>query len=178
MAINTEELLQVGVISSMHGVHGEVKVFPTTSDAGRYKKLKEVLLDTGKNMKESEMITLKLKGVKFFKQFVIVKFEGYDNPNDIEKYKGKPIYVTRDNAVKLEKDEYFVADLYDIDVYEENDKKLGTLVDVIETGSNDVYTIKCEDGTELLLPAIKQCILDVDIKNRKMIVHVMDGLRD
>ena len=66
----------------------------------------------------------------------------------------------------------------DIDVYEENDKKLGTLVDVIETGSNDVYTIKCEDGTELLLPAIKQCILDVDIKNRKMIVHVMDGLRD
>lgn len=168
-----DELLQVGVISSMHGVHGEVKVFPTTSDPNRYKYLKEVLLDTGK-----EKITLKLKGVKFFKQFVIVKFEGYDNPNDIEKYKGKPIYVTRENAVKLEKDEYFVADLYDIVVYEDNGEKLGVLTDVIETGSNDVYTIKCCDGSELLLPAIKQCILSVDISERKMIVHVMDGLRD
>ena len=173
-----EDLLQVGVISSIHGVHGEVKVFPTTSDANRYKKLKEVLLDTGKSMKESEMITLKLKGVKFFKQFVIVKFEGYDNPNDIEKYKGKPIYVTRENAVKLNKDEYFVADLYDIEVYEDNGEKLGVIVDVIETGSNDVYTVKCNDGSELLLPAIKQCILDVDVMNRRMTVHVMDGLRD
>lgn len=171
--IEKNDLLQVGVISSMHGVHGEVKVFPTTSDPNRYKKLKEVLLDTGK-----EMITLKLKGVKFFKQFVIVKFEGYDNPNDIEMYKGKPIYVTRENAVKLEKDEYFVADLYDIEVYEDNGEKLGVIVDVIETGSNDVYTVKCTDGSELLLPAIKQCILDVDIENKKMTVHVMDGLRD
>lgn len=178
MALNTNELLQVGVISSMHGVHGEVKVFPTTSDANRYRTLKEVLLDTGKSMKESELITLKLKGVKFFKQFVIVKFEGYDNPNDIEKYKGKPIYVTRENAVKLEEDEYFVADLYDIEVFEDNGERLGILVDVIETGSNDVYTIKCEDGSELLLPAIKQCILDVDIENNRMTVHVMDGLRD
>lgn len=173
-----DNLLQVGVISSMHGVHGEVKVFPTTSDVSRYKFLKEVLLDTGKNMKASDMITLKLKGVKFFKQFVIVKFEGYDNPNDIEMYKGKPIYVTRENAVELEDDEYFVADLYDIEVYEDNGEKLGVVVDVIETGSNDVYTVKCVDGSELLLPAIKQCILSVDIANRKMIVHVMEGLRD
>jgi len=173
-----DNLLQVGVISSIHGVHGEVKVFPTTSDPGRYKKLKEVLLDTKNSMNSSDMITLKLNGVKFFKQFVIVKFEGYDNPNDIEKYKGKPIYVTRENAVKLNKDEYFVADLYDIEVYEDNGEKLGILSDVIETGSNDVYTIKCVDGSELLLPAIKQCILDVDIEGRKMTVHVMDGLRD
>ena len=79
-----ENILQVGVISSVHGVHGEVKVFPTTSDPNRYKKLKEVILDTKK-----EQITLKISGVKFFKQFVIVKFEGYDNPNDIEKYKGE-----------------------------------------------------------------------------------------
>ena len=168
----TEDMLQVGAISSVHGVHGEVKVFPTTSDPLRYKYLKEVFLDTGK-----ELIKLKLKGVKFFKQFVIVKFEGYDNPNDIENYKGRPIYVTRENAVKLEKDEYFVADLYGINVYEDNGELLGELTDVIETGSNDVYSVKCTDGSELLLPAIKECILDVDIANRKMTVHVMDGLR-
>lgn len=166
-----EDILQVGVISSVHGVHGEVKVFPTTSDPNRYKKLKEVILDTGK-----EKITLKLKGVKFFKQFVIVKFEGYDNPNDIEKYKGLPIYVTRENAVKLQKDEYFIADLYDIDVFE-NDEHIGKITDVIETGANDVYVVLEDDGNELLLPAIKQCIKNVDIEGRRMDVHVLEGLR-
>lgn len=168
-----EDLLQVGVISSVHGVHGEVKVFPTTSDASRYKYLKEVYVEDKK-----QMILLKLKGVKFFKQFVIVKFEGYDNPDDIIKYKGLPIYVTRDNAVKLEKDEYFIADLYDLPVYDEEDKKIGIITDVIQTGANDVYVIKENNGKELLIPAIKECILDVDIKNQKMIVHVLDGLRD
>ena len=71
-----------------------------------------------------------------------------------------------------------MADLYDIEVFEDNGEKLGIVGDVIETGSNDVYLVKCDDGTELLLPAIKECILSVDIENRKMTVHVMDGLRD
>ena len=75
-----EQLLQVGILSSTHGVHGEMKVFPTTDDPKRYKKLKTVLLDNGTDKQE-----LKIESVKFFKQFVIVKFEGYDNINDIEK---------------------------------------------------------------------------------------------
>ena len=166
-----ESMLQVGVISSIHGVHGEVKVFPTTSDPNRYKKLKEVVLNTGK-----EEIILKITGVKFFKQFVIVKFDGYDNPDDIVKFKGQPIYVTRENAVKLNKDEYFIADLIDIDVYE-NDQHIGKITDVIETGANDVYVILEDNGNELLLPAIKQCIESVDIDERHMDVHVLEGLR-
>lgn len=166
-----EDLLQVGVITSVHGVRGEVKVFPTTSDPNRYKKLKEVILDTGK-----EKINLKITGVKFFKQFVIVKFEGYDNPNDIEKYRQKPIYVTRENAVKLQKDEYFIADLIDIEVYE-NGEHIGKITNVIETGANDVYEILENNGNELLLPAIKQCIEKVDIEGRRMDVHVLEGLR-
>jgi len=166
-----EDMLQVGVISSIHGVHGEVKVFPTTSDPNRYKKLKEVILDNGK-----EKINLKIQGTKFFKQFVIVKFEGYESPDDIIKFKGLPIYVTRENAIKLSKDEYFIADLVDIDVYE-NDCHIGKVVNVIETGANDVYVISEDNGNELLLPAIKQCILAVDIEGRRMDVHVLEGLR-
>ena len=86
--------------------------------------------------------------------------------------------MTRANAVRLRKDEYFVADLMGLDVWEDNGAKLGTLKDVIETGANDVYVITLEDGKELLIPAIKECILNVDIENRKMEVHVMEGLRD
>ena len=100
-----EEILQVGVVSSTHGVRGEVKVFPTTDDVKRFKRLKEVILDTGK-----EQLTLEIEGVKFFKQFAILKFKGIDNINDVEKYKGKSLFVTRENAVKLKKDEYFIAD--------------------------------------------------------------------
>lgn len=167
-----EDLLQVGVINRVHGVHGEVKVFPTTSDPKRYKKLKEVVLKAGK-----EDIVLKLKGVKFFKQFVIVKFEGFDTPESIEKYKGQPIYVTRENAVKLEKDEYFIADLIGVSVFEEDDTPLGTIKDVIETGANDVYVVEIKGENDLLIPAIKQCIKNVDIENNRMVVHLLEGLR-
>lgn len=168
-----EDLLQVGAITQPHGIHGEVKVFPTTNDVKRFKKLKEVILDTGREQK-----VLEIEGVKFFKQYAILKFKGYDNINDIEKYKGKPLLVTRENAVKLGRDEYFIADLIGIEVYDEDGKYLGVLQKVIETGANDVYEVKFEDGREVLFPAIRQCILDVDMENRKMKVRIMDGLLD
>ncbi len=168
-----ETKLQVGVISSTHGVRGEVKVFPTTDDVKRFKRLKEVILDTGK-----EELTLEIEGVKFFKQFVILKFKGYDNINDIEKYKGKSLFVTRANAVRLRRDEYFIADLQGLTVVDEEDKVLGTLRDVMETGANDVYIIGMTDGREVLVPAIKECILHVDVEAGKMQIHLMDGLLD
>ncbi|MCX4296167.1 MAG: ribosome maturation factor RimM [Lachnospiraceae bacterium] len=168
-----DDLLQVGIITQPHGVHGEVKVFPTTNDVKRFKKLKEVLLDTRK-----EKITLEIESVKFFKQYAILKFRGFDSINDIEKYKGTPLLVTRENAVKLGQDEYFIADLIDMAVYDEQEQYLGVLTNVIETGANDVYEVKFEDGRQILFPAIKQCILNVDMEGRKMKVHIMDGLLD
>ena len=166
-----EQLLQVGVISSTHGVRGEVKVFPTTDDVKRFKKLKKVILDTGK-----EQLPLEIEGVKFFKQFVILKFRGIDNINDIEKYKGKSLLVDREHAVKLKKDAYFIADMIGMDVFTEEGELFGALKDVMETGANDVYIIEMTDGKEVLVPAIKQCILDVDIENRKMVIHLLEGL--
>lgn len=168
-----ENLLQVGIISSTHGVRGEVKVFPTTDDVKRFKKLKEVLLDA-----DGEQRPLQIEAVKFFKQFAILKFKGYDNVNDIEKYKGKSLFVSRENAVKLNKDEYFIADLIGMKVENEDGSFQGVLKDVIETGANDVYTVLCEDGKEVLIPAIKECILEVDLGSNEMKVHLLDGLLD
>ena len=166
-----EELLQVGVITSTHGVRGEVKVYPTTDDATRFKKLKHVLLDTGK-----ETLPLEIQGVKFFKQFVILKFKGIDNINDIEKYKRCPILVERCDAVELEEDEYFIADMIGMAVETEDGKEFGTLKDVIETGANDVYVIDSIEHGEVLVPAIKECILNVNIEECRMKIHLMDGL--
>ena len=168
-----EERFQVGVITSTHGIKGEVKVFPTTDNPKRFKKNMEVILDTGK-----EELLLTVESVKFFKQFVILKFKDIDNINDVEKYKTKSLYVTRANAVRLKKDEYFIADLIGLTVVDESDKVIGTLTDVIETGANDVYVVKMENEKEVLLPAIKQCILDVNIEEERIRVHIMEGLMD
>lgn len=165
-----EELLQVGVISSTHGIRGEVKVFPTTDDLQRFKKLKEVILDTGK-----EQIPMEIQGVKFFKQFAILKFKGIDNINDVEKYKGKSLLVNREHAVKLKKDEYFIADLIGMTVFTE-EGEFGTLKDVLETGANEVYVVESKEHGEVLIPAIKQCILDINVELQTMKVHLLEGL--
>ena len=117
-----EQLLQVGVITQTHGVRGEVKVFPTTDDVNRFKKLKQVILDTGR-----ETRPLEIQSVKFFKQFVILKFKGIDNINDIEKYKKCPLYVTREHAVPLEEDEYFIADMIGMEVITDDGNTFGVL---------------------------------------------------
>ncbi len=168
-----EERFQVGVITTPHGVRGEVKVFPTTDDAKRFRRLKEVILDTGK-----ENLTLEIESVKFFKQFVILKFKGLETPEEVAKFRQKSLYVTRENAVRLGKDEYFIADLMGLRVFDEENEEIGVLREVLETGANDVYIIDMKDGRELLLPAIKECVLHVDVEAGKMQIHILDGLLD
>lgn len=168
-----DNLLRVGVISSTHGIKGEVKVFPTTDDVNRFRELKDILLDTGK-----EQIVLEIEGMKFFKQFVILKFKGIDNINDVEKYKGKDLLITREKAVKLEEGEYFIFDLIGSKVITDEDVDLGELTEVLKTGANDVYVVKTKEGKELLIPYIKECVLHVDIEKKLIQVHMIPGLSD
>ena len=166
-----EKQLQVGVISSTHGVRGEVKVFPTTDDVTRFRQLKKVYLDTGR-----EILPLEIQNVKFFKQFAILKFKGIDNINDIEKYRGKSLMIDREDAVDLDEDEYFIADMIGMKVCTEDGSEFGTLKDVMETGANDVYIIDSLEHGEVLIPAIRECILDVDMDEERMTIHLMEGL--
>ena len=168
-----DNYLRVGVISSTHGIGGEVKVFPTTDDNKRFKKLKQVYLDTGK-----EYLELEVERVRFFKNMVIVKFKGINNINDIEKYKGKDLLVTREQAVPLEENEYFIYDIIDALVVDEEGKEIGVLKEVLATGANDVYVVEMPNKKEILLPVIDECILDIDIENKKVTAHIMAGLLD
>ena len=168
-----EDTLRVGVISSTHGVRGEVKVYPTTDDVNRFKKLKTVILDTGR-----EQMTLSIESVKFFKNMVILKFKEFNNINEIEKYKGKDLLIRRDQAVKLVPNENFITDLIGLKVVTDEGKEFGTLTDVLQTGANDVYVIESLEGKEYLFPAISQCILDVNLESQMVTVHILDGLLD
>lgn len=168
-----ENLLRVGVITSTHGIAGEVKVFPTTDDNNRFKKLKKCILKT-----ERDTMDLDIASVKFFKNMVILKFKQFTNINEVERFRNAELYVTRENAVPLDEGEYFVCDLIGLKVVDEDDNEVGVLTDVLQTAANDVYEIETSDGKKHLFPAIKQCILNVDLDNSVMRVHVMKGLLD
>ena len=166
-----DDYLQVGVITTTHGIRGEVKVFPTTDDPARFEELEQVMLDTGR-----ALLPLEIQNVKYFKNLVILKFKGIDNINDIEMYKQRELWVPREEAQELDEDEYYIADLIGMDVVLEDGSHFGTLKDVMETGANDVYVVEDENGKEVLLPAIKECILDVDVEKNSMTIHLMKGL--
>lgn len=166
-----EDLLRVGVITQTHGIRGEVKVFPTTDDPMRFKKLKHCVVQL-----KREDIELEVQSVKFFKQYVIVKFKNYDSINDIEQFVKKDLMVTRDNAVKCEPGEYFICDLIGLKVITDDGRELGTLTEVLETGANNVYEVTTPDDKQILIPVIDKCILAHDMKAGTVTVHLLDGL--
>lgn len=168
-----EARFQIGVITSPHGVAGEVNVFPTTDDPKRFKRLKEVILVQGKTEK-----VVAIESVKFFKQMVILKLSGYDDRDGVEKLRQCSLFVERDKAVRLQRDEYFIADLIGLKVLDDDKdgEEIGILEDVMTTGANDVYVIKLKDGRELLLPAIKQCVIDVNVEEGFVRIHILEGL--
>lgn len=166
------DLFRVGVIANTHGIRGEVKVFPTTGEPERYNYLKEVILDTGKEKK-----TLEVASARFFKNLVIVKFKGIDNINDVEKYKGCELFVTRENAIPLKEGECYIADMYGMNVVTDEGEDFGILKDVMETGANLVFVVT-HNGKEVLLPDIPDCVKEVDIEKKLVTVHIMKGLLD
>lgn len=166
-----EKFLQVGVISNTHGIAGELKVFPTTDDVRRFKKLKEVILEP-----EKENQVLHITQVKFVKNMAVLRFREFDNINQVQGMHGKGLYVTREHAVNLEKNEFFIPDLIGLEVYTTDGTRLGVLQDVMQTGANDVYEVKKEDGTQILLPAIRDCIRDIDLEKGIMQVYLIPGL--
>ena len=172
------ELYQVGAITQTHGIRGEVKVFPMTDDVSRFKNMKELILDTGK-----EQIVLEVTSARPQKNLVILKFKGIDNINDVEKYKGCGLFVTKENRVKCKKDEYFIADLIGLRAIDEEGEAFGTISDVIQTGANDVYVVMTKQGEEVMIPAIKDCILEVSVEEQDgqagyVRIHLLPGLLD
>ena len=171
--VSIDDMLQIGTITSTHGIRGEVTVFPMTDDNNRFKKLRECYIEY-----KNELIPSVCKSAKFFKNMVILGFEGIDNINDVEKYKQCRLFVDREHAVKLLKDEYFVADLIGLSVFTEGGRELGKLTEIIPTVANDVYVVTDTHKNELLLPAIKECIKKIDIENQSITVMLMKGMED
>ena len=168
-----EKYLRVGVIANTHGVRGEVKIYATTDDIRRFKKLKECFIDTGK-----EKIPVEVESCKFFKEMHILKFRSMDQMGDVEGFKGKDLLVSREHAVKLKKNEFFIVDLVGLSVESDEGMPVGILTDVLQTGANDVFVVKTEAGDEVLIPYIEQCVPEIHPETGKIMVHLLPGLLD
>lgn len=168
-----DDLLKVGIITSTHGLRGEVKVYPTTDDVRRFLDLKQVILDTGK-----EKRPLTIEKVRFFKNMVILKFREFGDINEVQPYRQKELFVTRDQAVPLEENEYFIADLIGLAAVSDEGEELGMLTDVLQTAANDIYVLKKQGEPELLVPAIRECVKSVDLTAGTILLHLLPGLRE
>lgn len=168
-----EDLLRIGVVTTTHGLRGEVKVFPTTDEVGRFKKCDEVVLVTREGN-----LTLHVESAKFFKNIVIVKFKEFNDINEVEKFRKCDLMVTRENALPLQEGQYYLCDVIGADVVEEDGSPIGKVTDVIETGANHVFAIQTEEGKEVLFPVIPDCIKKVDTKTGVVTAHVMKGLME
>ena len=164
-------LLEVGQIVNSYGIKGLFKVVPFTDDITRFSKLKTIYIEKNKKLEKME-----IEEVKYHKNLVLLKLKGIDDINDTLKYKNCYIKIDRTDAVDLPENSYFIVDLIDMEVYTDEDKLLGKIVDVFPTGSNDVYVVKDDLGKQVLLPAIGDVVKNVDVANKKMVVHLIEGL--
>ena len=166
-----QEEFRVGVISNTHGVKGELKVFPTTDDVLRFKRLKNIRLVGNKRQLDAE-----IENVRFFKNMAIVKFVGYDDINDVIGFKGMDLIIDRNDAVELKENEYFISDIIGARVELEDKSLLGTVKNVIITGANEVFEVESEIYGQILIPSIKECIKKLDIENSLLVVSLLDGM--
>ena len=166
-----DERITAGKITSTHGLRGEVKVYPLLDDPDRFLDFTKVIIRTNRAEFEEE-----IENVRFFKNLLIVKFKGIDDINDITKYRNAEIRVLREEAADLQEGQYFEVDLIGIDVETDEGRNLGKLQKILHTGANDVYIVRDDAGKEILIPAIKQCILEIDIDEGFMKVHLLEGL--
>ncbi|MDF2891669.1 MAG: rRNA processing protein RimM [Clostridia bacterium] len=164
------EYLSIGQIVNTHGIKGEVKVYPLTDDASRFDKLKEVYIES-----KNEMTKYQVESAKHLKNTVILKLKGIDTMNDAEKLRQLYIKVGRWDAVRLPKDTFFICDIVESEVFDIHGQLLGKLHDVLQTGSNDVYVVKNEQR-EILIPALKTVVKEINLQNKKIIVDLPEGL--
>ena len=163
--------LEIGQIVNTFGIKGIVKVNPWVNDVTRFDNLKKVYIKIRKELKE-----LEIEEVKYHKNQVLLKFKGIETVEQAEILRNAILEIDREDAIPLEEGEYFIADLLESEVYTDEGEKLGILEDIFNTGSNDIYVVKNELGKSILLPRIKEVFKEIDVENKKIIVHLIEGL--
>ena len=163
--------LEIGQIVNTFGIKGMVKVKPFTDNIERFNNLEKIYI---KN--KSGQTEYKIQEVKYHKNMVLIKFEGIENPEQADLLRNSYFIVDRETEEPLEPGRYYIVDMIGLDVFTDDNEYLGKLEDIYNTGSNDIYVVKNELGKQVLLPAIEDVIKNIDMDNKKVIVHLIPGL--
>ncbi len=163
--------LEVGKIVNTHGLKGEVKIVTWTDSPDVFEDIEYVY---AKRKSGEEKLTL--RGIKYQKNNIIVKFSEIDSIDEAEKYKNCVLTADRDMLGELPEGVYYIADLIGCTVYEEDGTERGKLTDVFNTGANDIYAVSAPQKKDLLIPVTKETVLSVDTDNKKIIVRLPEGL--
>ena len=166
-----QEYFEIGQIVNHYGIKGMVKVNPFTDDISQFEKLKSILL-----VKDGKLSEVEIEETKYSKNQVLLKLKGIDTVEEAEKYRGCYLKIARSNSKKLPKDTYFIADLLGLTVYTDENILLGKVEDIYNSGANDIYVIKSEDGKQILLPGTKEVIKQIDLEQERITVHIIKGL--
>ena len=167
--------LKVGKIVNTHSLKGEVKVISSTDfEEERFKKGSKLLITRGNQLIREVVV----QSYRNHKNFLLVKFEGIDSVEEAEKLKNLQIKIDSDEVGELEENEFYFHEIIGCQVFDENDKNLGEIIDILTPGANDVWVIKGENGKEILIPYIEDVVKQIDIINKKVNIEVMEGLID
>lgn len=166
-----QEFLEIGQIVNTFGIKGMVKVKPFTDDITRFDRLDKVYVESNKIKKQYE-----IEEVKYHKDLVLIKFKGIDKVEDAEFLRNCYLKVDRKDEPELEEGTYYIVDLLGLDVYSDEGNLLGKLDDIYNYGSSDIYVVKDELGKQLLLPAISDVIKEINLEQKKIVVHILPGL--
>ena len=166
-----QEYFEIGQIVNHFGIKGMVKVNPFTNDISQFEELKSVLVE-----KNGKLLDIQIEEVKYSKNQILLKLKGIDTVEEAEKYRNCYIKIARENAKKLPKNTYFIADLLGLTVYTDENILLGEVEDIYNSCSSDIYVVKSEYGKQILLPGIKDVIKQIDLEQEKIIVHLIKGL--
>ena len=163
------EYLVIGKITKPHGVRGELRVLPQTDVPERFKWLEKVFVG------DTDSEPMEIKHVRMHKEMVLLTFVGIDNRDAADLLRGKYLFVSEEDAIPLEEDEYFLFELVGLEVVTDDGRILGELTEVIETKANNVFVVRGDLG-EILLPDSDEVILEIDFENDRMLVHLIPGL--
>lgn len=161
----------VGKIINTHGIKGNVKIYPYTDDPERFKDLDYLLIGDG--FKEFKIVDMFIQ-----KGFVYVRFEGYEDINKILDFINSNVYIYDKDRVKLPEDRYFISDIVNMEVHDMEGKLIGKVTDVIENLANDLFQVQKPDGKIFYLPARKEFIKEINVKQKVIIIDPIEGLLD
>lgn len=154
----------IGKIVAPHGVRGDIRIMPLTDRPEQFLNLSYLLLEDGRQ--------LTVKAARFHKRMVLVSTKEITTMNDAELLRDKKILIRAEDLPPLEEGRFYVADLIGLPVFDEDGKQLGIFKDSITTGSNDVYIVAVPGGKDLLIPALKIYVLEINLQEKRIVVKL------